>query len=308
LEVGRISGGKLVLRIKPVQVAEAVRDAVAAVNPLIESLQHRLSVAIPEQPLLVAGDSARLTQVFANLLNNAARYTPSGGQLSLTVQREGGEVVITVHDNGLGISEAALPNIFEMFYQGNGSSDSFAPGLGIGLTLAKKLVEMHGGRIAAQSAGINGGSTFTVMLPLTNATVEGDPPAAHTVVNGAAVKRRVLIVDDNVDAAETMRMLMTTLGGGDVQTASSGAEALQLAERLHPDLVLLDLSMPGMDGYEVARRMRGETWGKRAMLVALTGWGQDQHRRRSQEAGFDRHMTKPASADALRAVLAAEEK
>jgi two-component system, chemotaxis family, CheB/CheR fusion protein len=308
LEVGRISGGKLVLRIKPVQVAEAVRDAVAAVSPLIESLQHRLTVAIPEESLLVAADAARLTQVIANLLNNAARYTPSGGQLSLTVQRDDSEVVIIVHDNGLGISEAALPNIFEMFYQGHASSGGAVPGLGIGLTLAKKLVEMHGGRITAQSAGINGGSTFTVVLPLTNSALESDPPSAHAVVNGATAKRRVLIVDDNVDAAETMRMLMTTLGGGEVQTASSGAEALQLAARLHPDLVLLDLSMPGMDGYEVARRMRGETWGRRATLVALTGWGQDQHRRRSQEAGFDQHMTKPASADALRAVLAAEEK
>src|SRR5262249_2551659 len=171
------------------------------------------------------------------------------------------------------------------------------------LTLAKKLVEMHGGIISVESAGAGAGCTFTVRLPLAQGEVAASTPQAQDEANGSARRHRVLIVDDNTDAAETLRLLMKTLGGGEVHTASNGPDALKAAATLHPDVVLLDLGMPGMDGYELARRMRAESWGKRALLVALTGWGQDQHRRRSQEAGFDRHMIKPADAEALRSVL-----
>jgi CheY-like chemotaxis protein len=176
-------------------------------------------------------------------------------------------------------------------------------GLGVGLTLAKKLVGMHGGTIKAESAGAGMGSTFTVRLPLAQGEFADSAPEPHDESGESARQHRVLIVDDNADAAETLSLLMKSLGGSEVRTASNGPDALEAAATLHPDVVLLDLSMPGMDGYELARRMRAEAWGKRALLVALTGWGQDQHRRRSHEAGFDRHMIKPANAEALRAVL-----
>ena len=303
LEVGRISGGKLTLRIKQVQIAEVSRDAVAAVQPLIDKLEHQLTVALPEEPLIVDGDSARLTQVIANLLHNAARYTPARGQIALTVRRAGDQVLISVRDNGQGIAPQSLSNVFEMFYQVSGSAQLSNSGLGVGLSLAKKLVEMHSGTISVESLGLNMGSTFTVQLPLTSASRVSRTADTPCVASERADKQRVLIVDDNSDAAETLRALLTAISGGEVQTASSGVEALKLGAQLRPNIVLLDLGMPGMDGYEVARRMRGESWGKDVLLVALTGWGQDQHRRRSSAAGFDRHMTKPADPEALRAVL-----
>jgi CheY-like chemotaxis protein len=188
-----------------------------------------------------------------------------------------------------------------MFYQG-GESGVSETGLGIGLSLAKKLVAMHGGTIRAESAGVGMGSTFTVRLPLARGKL-AKPTETRDETRDCARPHRVLIVDDNTDAAETLRLLLESLGGGEVRTASNGADALKTAATLHPDVVLLDLSMPDMDGYELARRMRAESWGKGVLLVALTGWGQDQHRRRSHEAGFDRHMIKPADAEALRAVL-----
>jgi CheY-like chemotaxis protein len=240
--------------------------------------------------------------VIGNLLNNAARYTPPRGKITVRVRRDQEQVFISVQDNGRGLSAQSLRNVFEMFYQG-GESGASDTGLGIGLTLAKKLVGMHGGTISAQSAGAGMGSTFTVCLPLAQGEIAVSTPETQDEAGECARQHRVLIVDDNADAAETLRLLMKSLGGGEVRTASNGADALEAAATLHPDVVLLDLSMPGMDGYELARRMRAESWGKRAFLVALTGWGQDQHRRRSHEAGFDRHMIKPADAEALRGVL-----
>jgi two-component system, chemotaxis family, CheB/CheR fusion protein len=303
LEVSRISGGKLTLRVTHVAIAEVVHDAVAAVRPFIDALEHQLTVAVPEEPLFVEGDAARLTQVVANLLHNAGRYTPTRGQIALAVCRVGEEVSISVRDNGVGIAPQALPDVFEMFYQASDTAALNSSGLGIGLTLAKKLVEMHGGAISAESSGLNAGSTFTVRLPLAHAVGTALPGARLQVTASPPGSNRVLIVDDNVDAAETMRLLMTTLGSGEVRTASNGAEALAVGAQLHPDVVLLDLGMPGMDGYEVARRMRNQSWGKDALLVALTGWGQEQYRHRAREAGFDRHMTKPADPEALRAML-----
>jgi two-component system, chemotaxis family, CheB/CheR fusion protein len=303
LEVSRISGGKLTLRITPVRIAEVVRDAISAVRPVLESLQHELTVAVPDEPLVVDGDAARLTQVVGNLLHNAGRYTPSGGKISLAARRVDGKVEISVRDNGLGITPQSLPNVFDMFFQGGEAATTNNSGLGIGLTLAKKLVEMHAGTIRAESGGRNMGSTFTVQLPLARPPASSGVSAAEPEANLPGEKQRVLIVDDNADAAETLRLLMTTMGSGEVRTASNGVEALTVGAQLRPDVVLLDLGMPDMDGYEVARRMRGESWGKGALLVALTGWGQEAHRHRSKEAGFDRHLTKPADPEALRAVL-----
>jgi CheY-like chemotaxis protein len=307
LEVGRISTGKLTLRTKAMQIAEVVRDAVAAVRPLIDSLEHRLTITLPERSLIVEGDPARLTQVFANLLHNAARYTPARGQINVGVRQAGDQVLISVRDNGVGISAQSLPDVFEMFYQAGSAAQADNTGLGIGLTLAKKLVAMHRGTITAESAGPNSGSTFTVRLPLLSAAAGASAPDTRSEVSASAQQRRVLIVDDNADAAETLRLLMRTIGSGEVQTAHSGVEALKVGAQLRPNVVLLDLGMPDMDGYEVARRMRGEAWGRDALLVALTGWGQDQHRRRSRESGFDRHMIKPPDPEALRAVLSSAE-
>jgi two-component system, chemotaxis family, CheB/CheR fusion protein len=303
LEVSRISGGKLTLRIAPTALAEVVRDAVAAVRPFLETLRHELTVAVPPERLVIDGDATRLTQVIGNLLHNAGRYTPAGGRISLVMRRVEDKAEITIRDNGLGISAHSLPNVFDMFYQASEPGTVNNAGLGIGLTLARKLVEMHAGTIRAESAGSNMGSTFTVCLPLANVALDSGVTDVQAQAGPAVEGRRVLIVDDNSDAAETLRLLMTTMGSGEVRTASNGPEALTVGAQLRPDLVLLDLGMPGMDGYEVARRMRGESWGKEALLVALTGWGQDQHRHRSKEAGFDRHMTKPADPEALRAVL-----
>ena len=303
LEMVRINEDKLTLRLQTVAIAEVVRDAVSAARPVMESLEHQLTIEVPAERLTVKGDGARLTQVIGNLLNNAARYTPPRGQITLRVRQNEEHVLISVQDNGQGLSPQSLRNVFEMFYQAGESPGVNNTGLGIGLTLAKKLVGMHGGVISAASAGAGMGSTFTVRLPLTREEVAASAPAPRDAPAGSARPHRVLIVDDNADAAETLSLLMKSLDGGEVRTASNGPDALEAAATLHPDVVLLDLSMPGMDGYELARRMRAESWGKQALLVALTGWGQDQHRRRSHEAGFDRHMIKPANAEALRAVL-----
>ena len=239
--------------------------------------------------------------MIGNLLHNSSRYTPAQGKIEIRARRDGDQVEIIVQDNGRGMSADSLQNAFEMFYQARDSQMNGA-GLGIGLTLAKKLVEMHRGSILAESAGIHLGSKFTIRLPLT-----ARRPTQSNEVSAASPRardpHRVLIVDDNDDAAETLRQLMEALGAGEVRTASNGSDALAAAAKLHPDIVLLDLSMPGMDGYEVARRMRAQPWGQEARVFALTGWGQEQHRRRSKEAGFDGHLTKPADLDALRAVL-----
>ncbi len=213
------------------------------------------------------------------------------GKIAVRVRKDDKHVLISVQDNGRGLSLQSLANVFEMFYQARESGVSNT-GLGIGLALARKLVEMHGGTITAESAGANMGSTFTVRLPTAELAAAGSQPAREERGDPAR-QHRVLIVDDNADAAETLCLLMKSLGTEEVRTASNGPDALEAAAKLRPDLVLLDLGMPGMDGYELARRMRAEPWGKDALLVALTGWGQDQYRRRSQEAGFDRHMSSP---------------
>jgi two-component system CheB/CheR fusion protein len=299
LEVSRVTGGRLRLTRSPVPLNEVIRDAVAAVRPVIDAESHTLSVATTDEALVVNGDSARLTQVVANLLTNAARYTPRGGVLALLVSRDGEDAVIRVRDNGIGIGAEHLPHVFEMFYQGD--NPRMNAGLGIGLTLAKSLVEMHGGTITVESSGNNQGSEFTIRLPTArNARpAEHQPPPDPTGLSG----HRVLIVDDNLDAAETLRLLLGSLGHNEICTAPNGHDALLKAAALHPDIVLLDLKMPGIDGYEVARRIRCEPWGADVMLVALTGWAQEEHRRRTKAAGFNYHLAKPAVRGALESLL-----
>jgi two-component system CheB/CheR fusion protein len=302
LDVSRISSGRLQLRKSPAALDDIVRDAVAAVRPMIDRSNHELSVDAPHERIALDADAARLTQVLANLLNNAARYTPNGGKIEVRVRRDGGAAVVAVKDNGYGIPEKALPHVFEMFYQA-ADPRSAQSGLGIGLALAKSLVEMHGGSIAATSEGVDRGSEFTLRLPVSEradaVAGTGGAVASAQALGG----HRVLVVDDNADAAKTLAVLIQTLGKNDVHVAFSGAEALPLAERLKPDTVFLDLKMPDMDGYEVAHRLRQEPWGERTCIVALTGWGLEEHKRRTKDAGFDEHLTKPADRAALEAIL-----
>ena len=304
LEVSRISGGKLRLHSTVLDLREVIQDAIVSVKPSIEGAQHDLRVDLPAEKITVKGDATRLTQVVANLLTNATRYTGSPGIIWLRARVEADEAVVSVRDNGVGISKSAREHVFDMFFQGHNVRPGFSAGLGIGLTLAKTLVEMHGGRINVASDGENQGSEFTVHLPVT----KGRP--SDVSGNGAASRvprqrggHRILIVDDNVDAADTLSTLMKSLGEHQVHTAANGKEALQAAHALQPDIVVLDLLMPDMDGYEVARKLRNEPWGKDVFLIALSGWGHEEHRRRSREAGFDRHLTKPADVAQLQDMI-----
>lgn len=297
LEISRITRGALELRHQPVQLATVVHNAVETADALVRSADHRLDIALPAETLLLHGDPVRLGQILANLLNNAANYTPRGGHIQVRAQRTGKHVEITVRDNGNGIAPDQLGRIFEMFNRGAGSN-----GLGIGLALARRLAEMHGGSLRAQSDGLGEGSTFIVTLPLD----DRDHAAADATKESTASlpQKRVLVVDDNHDAANSLAMLLEFLGA-DVAVAHSGREALERFIAYRPAVVLLDIGMPEMDGYEVARTIRGRDDGGRVTLIALTGWGQDEDRQRARDAGFDHHLVKPADIDALQTLLAA---
>jgi two-component system CheB/CheR fusion protein len=301
LDAARIAGGRLQLRQSPVELSMIVRDAVAAVAPLIERARHSLSLRIADEPLLVHADGARLTQVVANTLTNASNYTPPQGQIEVSVVRRDDSAIITVSDNGQGMSPDTLKHLFDMYFQG--PTGAFGnKGLGIGLAIAKQLMEMHGGNIVATSPGQGRGSTFTLSLPL----LQEPMPAPHgrDRARPHPSAQRVLVVDDNADAAQSLSMLLLTLDGIRVRTALSGADALETGAAFHPQLVLLDLSMPGMDGYEVARLIRQQPWGRDILLAAVTGWGQTEHRLRAVSAGFDRHLTKPVARETLEELLA----
>ncbi len=302
MEVSRITRGKIELRKETIEVAAVVRSAVETSRPLIENAGHQLALTLPADPLMLEGDPVRLGQVFANLLNNAAKYTDPGGQIWLTVRRDGNEVVIAVRDTGAGIPAEMLPRVFDMFTQVERTADRAQGGLGIGLTLVKSLVEMHGGTVMATSSGLGRGSEFSVRLPLSVSRrsagmAEPEPRTAKVLAPS-----RVLVVDDNRDAAQSLGMLLQVLGA-DVKTAFSGAEALETIHQFHPTVVLLDIGMPGMDGHEVARRIRQQPEFQDVMLIALTGWGQDDDRRRSESAGFNHHLTKPADVGTLKTLL-----
>lgn len=299
LELSRITTGKIELRREAVEVAAVVRTAIETSRPWIDAGGHQFAATIPPQPLFVHADPVRLSQSIANLLNNAAKYTDHGGSIQLQVRRENGDVVIAVRDTGIGIAAEMLPKVLEMFTQAERGRRHANDGLGIGLALVKRLIELHGGTVTASSAGEGLGSEFTLRLPLCSS-----PPTAPAADHpGAGARRRILIVDDNRDAALSLAMLLRVLGN-DVETAFDGNAALIAVSAFRPSVVLLDLGMPDMNGYEVARRMRELPGFSAVTLVALTGWGQEEDRRRTHEAGFQRHLVKPVQLDALQAVLA----
>ncbi len=293
LDVSRIARGKIVLVSEKVAVADVVASAVETVQPLLEQKSQRLSLKGSDTPLLVRGDPVRLAQIVGNLLHNAAKYTGEGGSIMLETRRGGEHAEICVRDSGIGIAPEAMPQIFELFTQIPSERVITSGGLGIGLALVRALVELHGGEVRAASDGIDKGSEFVVRLPLLETvTPRADAEPVQARVPGMQVRRNILIADDNQDALESLA-LMLRLEGHEVHCASDGEEALLLAGQRKPEIVVLDVGMPKLDGCEVARRIRAESWGRDAVLVALTGWGQDADRRRSREAGFDMHLVKP---------------
>lgn len=300
LDMGRISHGKLNLRLEEVELATVVHDAVETATALAEASHHELSVTLPPEPVQLRADPARLAQVFGNLLNNACKFTPPGGRISLVATREGSDAVVTVTDSGQGIAPNLLPDIFEMFTQADQSLERAQGGLGVGLTLVRQLVTMHGGSVQASSAGLNQGSTFTVRLPTYRRTSAPAPPIDDAKL---VAGRRILVVDDNRDAAH-MLCLVLQLAGNDTQVAFDGAEAIAAAERYRPDVILMDIGMPNVNGYDAARQIRLQPWGKDIVLVALTGRGQEDDRKRSAEAGFNGHLLKPVERRVLARLLA----
>jgi PAS domain S-box-containing protein len=301
LDLSRISRGKIELRKERVELARVVQQAVETSRPLIEASGHDLTITVPPGPVYVDADVTRLAQVFSNLLNNAAKYTERGGRVELAVRRRGGEVVVSVTDNGVGIPAHMLPRVFEMFTQVDRHLERSQGGLGIGLSIVKKLVEMHGGSVGVESDGPGTGSEFTVWLPVVLSVAE--PTGGDEEPALPSSRRKVLVVDDNVDAAMSLAMMLNLMGN-EAKTAHDGLEALDVAAAFRPDLMLLDIGMPRLNGHETARRIRQQPWGKGVALVALTGWGQEEDRRKSGEAGFDSHMVKPIEPAALEKLLA----
>ena len=300
LDVSRIDRGKLEFRKERVALDAILRSAVETAMPGIEAKQHELVVHYPGRSLQVDGDPVRLAQVIGNLLNNAAKFTPPGGRIELTLRAEGDDALLSVKDNGIGIERGRLDEVFDMFVQIDTSRHASAGGLGLGLTLVRAIVQHHGGRVEARSAGIGHGAEFVVTLPLARSTAQPSPPLTipHT-----DVRRRILVVDDNVDAADTLTELLR-LSGYAVEAAYEGANAFRLAEKLRPDIAFIDLNMPDIDGYALAKQLRATPWGRTIKLVALTGMGQKADLQRTRDAGFDEHLTKPADPERLARVAA----
>lgn len=303
LDVSRITRGKIRLQNQVLDISQVIASAVETSRPLIDASGHRLEVTLPPSPLFVEGDPSRLVQVFGNLLNNAAKFTPPGGQIALRAQQQAGEVVVRVRDNGAGIPPEMLAQVFELFTQVNQALDRTTGGLGVGLTLVRRLVELHHGSVQAISEGLEMGSEFVVRLPLHAAAQNADKPD-EMVCRPAPVRasHRVLVVDDNEDAVRTLSLLLSAERHA-VEVAFNGPDALQAAHVFRPDVVLLDIGLPGLDGYELARRLRASEVTKHVMLIALTGYGQPEDRRRAHQAGFDHFLVKPMNPDLLHGIL-----
>lgn len=301
LDASRITTGKIELHKAPLQVGQLVGAALDAIRPLCEERGHRLIVTPPSRPAWIVGDEVRLVQALSNLLDNAAKYTPPGGEVRVSTELEDGRVLIRISDTGTGIDPELLPRMFELFMQGDRTPDRSVGGLGVGLTVARRLIELHGGTLDGHSPGLGAGSSFSVSLSA------GPPPMQAQLsrkAEGAAVSLSLLVVDDNRDAADSLALLLQVLGHR-VRCAYHGEEALDVLGRQRFDAVLLDIGMPDMDGYEVSRRIRSELPGSRPILVAVTGYGRPQDLQTAKEAGFDQHLLKPVGIEVLRRVLEA---
>jgi CheY-like chemotaxis protein/two-component sensor histidine kinase len=305
LDVSRITRNRLELKISRVELAAVVRSAVEVARPLIDGKRQELKIHLPPQAIELEVDPLRLSQALSNLLTNAAKYTDTGGHIQLAAQLLEEEFRFSVRDNGIGLSAAAIPKLFGMFSQAEAAIDRAEGGLGIGLALVKGLITLHGGWVEAQSEGPGRGSTFLIHLPRSIVVPPGDrnPSEAALPRPTGDAMCSVHIADDNRDAADTLSMLLATAGYRTC-VAHSGGEALALARREHPDVLILDIGMPDMTGYEVASQIRAEEWGRRALLIAATGWGQQADKIRSTKAGFDHHLTKPVAPEAVEALLA----
>jgi PAS domain S-box-containing protein len=302
LEVSRITSGKIELKKKHVGLAAVIQQALETSDPLIQAGRHKISISLGDQPLIVGGDPVRLVQVFANLINNAAKYTPPEGHIEISIKRKGDKATTSIRDNGMGIKADMLPRVFDLFTQSSPALPHAKGGIGIGLALARSLVEMHGGQIDARSDGPEQGSEFVVCLPLAAAAIQDEQNVGETVGASATASQRALVVDDDRDVADTLVMLLQHFGV-DVRVAYDGGAALAIVAGFKPHLALVDIGMPGMDGYEAARQIRKLPEGRDLRLVALSGWGRDEDRRLSADAGFDDHLVKPLRIRALEDLL-----
>ena len=303
LDASRLSRGDFRLQLQTVPVETLVEAALEAAQPAIAAKRHRLEVVMTSLPLAIHVDPVRMTQVISNLLTNAARYTDPGGMITLALELDEEALDIRVTDNGLGLPLEAPARIFEMFVQLDVAKQRGEGGLGIGLALVKALVEMHGGNVSVHSAGLNRGSTFSVRLPRSCIQVAAQTcTAGSTPTRALSDRSRVLVADDNADGAQTIAMFLRN-GGHEVVTVHNGQDAVEVANSMRPDIALLDIGMPGLSGYQVARNIRSQSWGSTVMLIAMTGWGREQDRRAAAESGFDRHLTKPVDLDALRSLV-----
>jgi CheY-like chemotaxis protein len=302
MDVSRVTRGLVTLDKTPLDARVIVADAVEQVRPLIDSRGHRLSVHTPPGALFVLGDKKRLIQVVSNLLNNAAKYTPQGGSIVLDVDSRPGEVVVSVSDNGIGLGHDMVDRVFELFAQAARTSDRSQGGLGIGLALVKSLVELHGGRVAASSAGLNQGSQFTIHLPQVEMPRAPGETRSESLFSPAGQGLRVLVVDDNKDAAMALGMFLEA-AGHTVSVECDARPALLRAQEEQPEVCLLDIGLPDIDGNELARQLRAQPGGRERMLVAVTGYGQEQDRQQTAAAGFDHHFVKPVDASRLLALL-----
>jgi PAS domain S-box-containing protein len=310
LDVSRITRGTIELRRERVDLAAVVKGAVEVTGAAIDKGEHRLTVTLPAEALYVEGDQTRLIQVVGNLLDNASKYTDAGGRISVSVERDGDAAVIRVRDNGIGIAPNQLPHIFDMFMQGGFALERSQGGLGVGLALVERLVTLHNGTVTASSEGEGTGSEFTIRLPILTRVQERvlrvapalDPAPAPALAEQPNQHCRVLVVDDNQDSADSLAMLLRLMGH-EVRTAHDGLEGVAAAAAFQPNVAILDIGLPKLNGYEVAKRIRALPRGNEMVLVALTGWGQEEHRRASQEAGFNHHLTKPVAIEVLQRVL-----
>jgi CheY-like chemotaxis protein len=304
LDVSRIASGKIVLQRAPTSVSELVHSAIEAHRTAIEAAKIELIVDLPAQPCVIDVDSTRFVQVLSNLLHNASKFTPAQGTIRIGVEPRGADdvpqVAITLSDTGVGISQELLPRIFELFVQAESATERTHGGLGIGLALSRRLIEMHGGRIAAHSDGPGQGTALVITMPVCQADATRPSPSPIEVSHVAS---RVVIIDDNQDAAHTMSMLVEQLGGS-ARMAHDPLSGLAAVQEFHPDMVFLDIGMPGMDGYETCRRIRRQPSRRHIVIVAVTGWGQPQDKQRALDAGFDAHLTKPVDPTAFARVLA----